>query len=294
MSTRAGRASDAIDRGERSPAEARLLLGRLLRRHRRRRAISVVGAAQAVGMADATLTGLEYGQLRSIRLKDVLRLCDLYGVCDHDERVGLLGLAGEGNAPDWWAGFGDVFPAWWETYLALEQTSSRIRSFDQQFVPGLLQTPEYARAVLAGESRDEGEVEHRVALRMLRQRRLTAEATPQVWAIIDETALRRPAAERPVMFRQLQHLADLCDLPRLRIQILPLSRPAPFTGGPIALLSPSDGLGEVVYLEQLTTALYIDEPDDVLHYRHVLNCLATSAPEPHKSPEILRNLMREM
>lgn len=251
-----------------------------------------MAASEALKIPDMIISGLELGQIPA-RLRDVIGLCELYGVDDLAERATLLGLARESNVPGWWAAFADVIPSWFELFLALEQAADVIRSYDLQFVPAFLQTSDYAREVIDLEE-GASELEHRLALRMLRQRRLHSVHPPQVWAILDEAVLRRSVGSPTTMFRQLQHLADLCEVPHLTIQILPFSVGGQVTGGaPITLLS-TGGLVDVVYLEQLTTALYLDLPEEVAYYRHILSSLATTAPPPAHTPQILRRIMREL
>ncbi|ROO84276.1 helix-turn-helix protein [Actinocorallia herbida] len=300
METRAGAQADGDVVGTPvSPVEMRVALGHALARHRLARGVGRIEAARAVGVPDTAIGAVEGGYQATVGVRLVLALCDLYGVADHDRRIDLMDLARQGSAPGWWAGFDDILPAWFEPYLALEQSADLVRSFDAQYVPGLLQTPEYARAVIQGdEGTRNGDGEHRVALRMLRQRRFLAPDGPRLWALLDESVLRRGIADRKTMFRQLNHLADLCDLPRLRIQVVPLSAGG-HSGGPMILLRlpgfPPDGRPkETVYLEQLTTALYIEEPEDVLYYRHVLSSLSTMAYTPADTPDILRRIMRDM
>jgi hypothetical protein len=274
------------------PIVSRRALGVSLRHHREVKGLSRVAVGEALKIPDMIISGLELGQIPA-RLRDVIGLCELYGIDDLAERATLLGLAREANVPGWWAAFADVIPSWFELFLALEQAADVIRSYDLQFVPAFLQTSDYAREVIDLEE-GPAELEHRLALRMLRQRRLHSGHPPQVWAILDEAVLRRPVGSPATMFRQLQHLADLCEIPHLTVQILPFSVGGQITGGaPITLLS-TTGLVDVVYLEQLTTALYLDLPEEVAYYRHILSSLATTAPPPAQTPRLLRQIMREL
>ncbi|WP_106396596.1 helix-turn-helix domain-containing protein [Actinocorallia populi] len=292
MGARAGdhSGSPALQTGA-GPVVARIRLGLALRRHREGRNISRPAAAVAISAPAATLSGLELGQVPA-RLRDVIALCELYGIDDLAERAALLSLAREASVPGWWSAFADVVPDWFGPFLGLEHSAEGIRSYDPQFVPGLLQHRDYASAVigLGGHRCHPDELEHRLALRMARQRRLhDSDDPPKVWAIIDETVLYRRVGDRMAMFRQLRHLEQLCDLPELTIQVLPFSAGGHITGGrPIILLSPQGGSRpDVVYLEQLTTALYLDDPRDVEYYRLVLHSLATMAHPPAETPRIL-------
>jgi hypothetical protein len=277
------------------PVVPRMLLGQSLRRHRVSSGISPVTAGLAISASDRTIKKLERGRAPA-RLRDVIELCELYGVSDLNERTMLLALARQASIPGWWAAFKEIIPDWFEPYIELEQSAAHIRTYEIQFVPGLFQTPDYARAVIG---LDKGEVpaaelDFRLTLRRRRQERLLAADAPRFWAIIDEAVLRRHVGSRTTMFHQLQHLIELCDEPNVTIQILQFSDGGHFTGGgPIILLSlPETDLPEVVYLEQLTTALYLDRPEEVGYYRSVLSNLQEQASPPAETPRILERIMR--
>ncbi|MGI8331232.1 helix-turn-helix domain-containing protein [Actinomadura scrupuli] len=284
--------------GEAGPTLSRMILGMRLRRHRESRGLTREQAADTIRASDSKISRLELGRV-GFRLRDVIDLCDLYGVTDHTERAALLGLARQANTPAWWARYGAVIPSWFEPYLGLEQQAATlIRCYEVQFVPGLLQTPDYAAGVISIAHGDAGDadLELRLEVRMRRQRILSQTRPPHVWAVVDEAALRRPIGGRAAMFRQLQHLIDLCDLPHVTVQLLPFrSGGHAAAGGPVTMLClPEPGLSDVVYLEQLTSASYLDGPDEVLYYRHVMNLLATQAAPPSQTPSILRRISGEL
>ncbi|MCD0449041.1 helix-turn-helix domain-containing protein [Actinocorallia sp. API 0066] len=297
---RAGRQADEEVVDELWPTELRVALGRRMKTYRAGRGLGVAAVAEALQVSPMVIRALEGGYLTKVRNRLVLRMCALYGIDDDDQLSELLELAHAGSSPGWWSAFSDVIPSWFEPYLALEQSADLIRSFDAQFVPGLLQSPDYARAVARGdEGGPEEEVDYRVALRMRRQRRFQEEGGPKLWALLDEAVLLRPMGGRTTMFRQLDYLCTLCDLPNLAVQIVPLAEVGHATGGPVVLLRmPEIELGgpirEIVYLEQLTDASYIDDPDDVLYYRHVLASLSILAPPPSDTQGIIHRRMSEL
>jgi transcriptional regulator with XRE-family HTH domain len=277
------------------PTATRMVLGALLRRLRESRGISREQAGEVIRASQSKISRLELGRT-GFKLRDVVDLYELYGVTDQAEIATLLGLAKQANSPGWWHAYGDLVPGWFEPYLGLEQAAGIIRTYEVQFIPGLLQTPEYARAVIAlGHSR-EAQVERRVELRMRRQEILQRAQPPYLWVVIDEAALRRPIGGAAVMFAQLQHLIDLCDLPNVTIQLMPFHAAGhAAAGGPITLLRlPEPELPDVVYLEQLTSALYPDRREDIDYYRDIMNRLATQADPPTIAKATLHDILKEL
>jgi Domain of unknown function (DUF5753) len=215
-------------------------------------------------------------------------------VADDAERQTLLGLANQADAAGWWHPYANVLPSWFEPYLGLEQAASVIRSYEVQFIPGLLQTPEYARAVARlAEGISEAEAEQRVALRMHRQQLLHRDRPPHVWMVIDEAALRRPIGGRAVMQGQVDHLISLARRPNVTIQVMPFGAGGhAAAGGQVILLRFPEGLlPDVVYAEQLDSAVYLNKPADTQAYWNVLNSVATEALPPKQSTETLRRLL---
>ncbi|MFD0887578.1 helix-turn-helix domain-containing protein, partial [Streptosporangium algeriense] len=177
--------SMAVPRG--SSTVLRIVLGAQLRRLREGRHITLEAAGRAIRASHSKVSRMELGRV-SFRVRDVADLLTLYGVTAPDERQALLGLVERANVAGWWHNYNDVLPSWFETYVGLEESASVIRNYEVQFVPGLLQTEEYARAVvlLGYPSASEDEVERRVRLRMARQRILHAQDPPRLWAVVDE------------------------------------------------------------------------------------------------------------
>ncbi len=264
----------------RSSTVLRMLLGSQLRRLREDRHITLEEAGYAIRGSHSKISRLELGRV-SFRVRDVADLLTLYGVDDDTERTALLSLVGQANARGWWHNFNDVLPVWFETYVGLEQATSSIRNYEVQFVPGLLQTEDYARAViqLGHPGTPAEEVELRVGLRTARQKLLTRPGPPHIWAVVDEAVLRRPLGGTTVMRRQLEHLLELITLPNVTLQIVPFSVGGhAAAGGPFSILRFSEvDLPDVVYLEQLTSAVYLDKRDDVESYLSVMERLCLEA-----------------
>jgi uncharacterized protein DUF5753 len=227
----------------------------------------------------------------------VADLLNLYGVTDDTEREQLLMLARQANAPGWWQQYSDVLPKWFELYIGLEKAASVIRTYEVQFVHGLMQTEDYARAVIliANAHAPDEEIDRRVSVRMRRQRLLTQPDAPELWAVLDEAALRRAPDGPKVMRAQLEHLLQITDLPNVTLQIVPFNvGPHAAAGGPFTVLRfPEPDLPDLVYLEQLNSALYLDQPDDVTGYVTIMDQLCVQAETGAASKDMLRAILRE-
>ncbi|QIJ66664.1 helix-turn-helix transcriptional regulator [Streptomyces sp. JB150] len=272
-----------------------MLLGSQLRRLREARGITREAAGYHIRASESKISRMELGRV-SFKTRDVEDLLTLYGITDENERGSLISLAREANVAGWWHSYSDVLPSWFPTYVGLEGAASLIRAYEVQFVHGLLQTEEYARAVVRRGMKDasEADVERRVALRLERQKHLVAENAPDFHIVLDEAALRRPYGDREVMRGQLQHLIEISERPNVRLQIMPFS----FGGhsgesGAFTILSfPESDLSDVVYMEQLTSALYLDKPEDVAQYETALKELQRDSPGPAESRDLLRGLLQ--
>ena len=278
------------------PTVRRIVVGGQLRRLREAAGISRERAGYEIRGSESKISRLELGRV-SFKERDVLDLLALYGVTDVDRRDALVNLAKEANQPGWWHSYDDVLAAWFSTYVGLEEAASVIRTYEIQFVPGLLQTEDYARAtIVAGrpEANDE-EIERRVNLRMNRQTLLRREEPhrPTVWAVVDESALRRPIGGRKVMQGQIQRLLDATDEPNIKLQILPFAGGghAGESGAFTVLRFPDADLPDIVYLEQLTSALYIDKRDQVDKYRKAMDMLTIDAQSPQVTQDTLRRIL---
>ena len=279
------------------PTVLRILLGAQLRRLREGKGISREDAGYEIRASGSKISRMELGRV-SFKERDVADLLSMYGVEEIAEREALLGLARQANNPGWWHHYGDILPSWFQSYLGLEAASSLIRTYEIQFVPGLLQTPEYARAVIllghAGANADE--IDRRVELRRQRQQILHRGEPPQLWAVIDEAVLRRPIGGIEVMRAQIEALIEAAKKPNIRLQIIPFNAGGhAAAGGPFAILRfPEPELPDVVYVEQLTSAIYLDKRDDVDHYAIAMERVCIDADPPNQTQEILGKLLHEV
>lgn len=273
----------------------RMLLGSHLRRLRESQGITREKAGYSIRSSESKISRMELGRV-SFKTRDVEDLLTLYGVTDDAERTSLLSLAKEANVAGWWHSYSDVLPSWFPTYVGLEAAAHLIRSYEVQFVHGLLQTEAYAHAVVARgmKGASEAEIDKRVALRMERQKYLVAESAPEFHCVLDEAALRRPYGDREVMRGQLQHLIDLSERPNVTIQVMPFSfgGHAGESGAFTVLSFPESDLTDVVYLEQLTSALYLDKGEDIAQYERAIKQLQDDSPSPAESRDLLRGLLQ--
>lgn len=273
----------------------RMLLGSHLRRLRESQGITREKAGYSIRSSESKISRMELGRV-SFKTRDVEDLLTLYGVTDDAERTSLLSLAKEANVAGWWHSYSDVLPSWFPTYVGLEAAAHLIRSYEVQFVHGLLQTEAYAHAVVARgmKGASEAEIDKRVALRMERQKYLVAESAPEFHCVLDEAALRRPYGDREVMRGQLQHLIDLSERPNVTIQVMPFSfgGHAGESGAFTVLSFPESDLTDVVYLEQLTSALYLDKSEDIAQYERAIKQLQDDSPSPAESRDLLRGLLQ--
>jgi len=278
------------------PVVPRLILGSRLRELREERHISRGASGDAIRASRSKISRLEAGRHR-FKPRDVADLLTLYGVTDEAERATLLALAEEANSPAWWQHFNDVVPTWTRAYLGAEQAASLVRCFEVQRVPHLLQTPDYARASLrlAHSGAGGAEIDRRVRLRMTRQRILRRRPAAQLWAVIDEAALRRPVGGISTMRGQLRHLIEICRLPQVTVQVMPfLAGGHAGEAGPVTILRlPGGRLPDMVYLEQRVTALYPDRPTEIECYWDVMNRLVVEAESPEETPTILHRILQE-
>jgi transcriptional regulator with XRE-family HTH domain len=279
------------------PTVQRIVLGAQLRRLRESREITTEQAADAIRGSHSKISRMEHGRV-GFKDRDVSDLLTLYGVTDQSERDSLLALAHEAGNPGWWHDFGDLLPHWFEPYISLEAAASVIRNYEVQFVPGLLQSPAYAREViqLGHPSITRDELNRRVELRMGRKRLLSRTAPPRLWAALDEAVLRRPMGDASVMREQIEHLLEMTDNPNVTLQIVPFNVGGhSAAGGPFSILRFAEPeLSDVVYLEQLTSALYIDKPVEVDRYLEVMERLCVQAETAPDSITLLEKIRDEL
>ena len=278
------------------PTVRRMLVGAKLRRLRTDMGLSREEAAEAIRASAWKIHRLENGQV-GFKQRDLVDLLERYGVSDPDEVDELLTLAREANVPGWWQHYGDVLPQWFRTYVDLESAATLIRTYEGMFVPGLLQTDDYMRAVIRDASLESSEeVGRRVRLRMARQILLTREHPPRLWAVMDEAALRRPVGGREVMRGQLERLIDATKLPNVTLQVLPFGAGAhPAMVGAFSILRFADReLPDVVYLEHLTNAVYLDKRAEVERYLDVMELLCVDSEPPAKTVELLTKILHQL
>ncbi len=278
------------------PTALRIALGAQLRRLREASNLTTGEAAEAIRATHSKISRLERGR-SAARQRDVADLLTLYGVTDEAEREELLTLTRQAGAPGWWQQYSDNLPKWFELYIGLEKAASIIRTYEVQFVHGLMQTEDYARAVIliANAHAPAEEIDRRVSVRMKRQQLLTQPDAPELWAVLDEAALRRPPNGRKVMRAQLEQLLQITDLPNVTLQIVPFHvGPHAAAGGPFTILRfPEPDLPDLVYLEQLNSALYLDQPDDVIDYVTVMDQLSVQAETGAASKDMLSALLQQ-
>jgi transcriptional regulator with XRE-family HTH domain len=278
------------------PTALRIALGGHLRRLREASGIPRDAAGDTIRASSSKISRLELGRVSS-KERDVADLITLYGVTNPEEREILLTLARQANAPGWWREYGDVLPNWFETYLGLEQAASVIRTYEPQLVPGLLQTEDYARAIMLLRHLhvSNGEIERRVALRMARQALLSQPGAPDLWVALDEATLRRPLGDQKLQQAQLLQLIEMAERPNITLQIVPFDAGAHgAVGGPFTILRFSEpDLPDIVYLEHLTNALYLDKKRDIVEYLAVMDNLCIQAESPTNTLCLLHKAINE-
>jgi len=279
------------------PTVRRLQLGARLRSLRLAKGVTREKAGYEIRASESKISRMELGRV-SFKERDVLDLLKLYGVEDVGERERLLTLAREANNPGWWHSYGDVLSTWFQNYLDLEQAAELIRTYEIQFVPGLLQTDAYARAVITlghGTATPE-EIDRRADLRMARKQMLQGDKSPRLWAVLDEAVLRRPIGGKEVLREQIESLLAMCRQPSVRLQVIPFeSGGHAAAGGAFTILRfPYPDMPDVVYLEHLTSGLYLDKREDVDQYAAAMGRLTIEAEAPARTPDLLRKALRDL
>ncbi|KJS54956.1 helix-turn-helix transcriptional regulator [Streptomyces rubellomurinus] len=275
----------------------RLLLGTQLRRLREARGVSREEAGYSIRASESKISRMELGRV-GFKERDVADLLTLYGVDAEQERATVLGLVRAANSSSWWHEYGDILPTWFQNYVGLEEAVARIHSYEVQFVHGLLQTADYARAVITagGHVTRPDEIDRRVELRLRRQRLLTGDRAPSLVAVLDEAALRRPWGGPELMRGQIDRLLELAELPNVRLQVMPFGAAGLSAEvGAFSLLGFAEPeLADVVYLEQFTTALYLDRPAEVAEYHHAMDGLLADSLSPALTRDLLHTVRGEL
>jgi transcriptional regulator with XRE-family HTH domain len=277
-----------------SPTVLRILLGAYLRQLRDARRISLEEAGYVIRASHSKISRLEAGRV-GFKDRDIVDLLAFYGVTDDKELQALRDLAVRASSPGWWHDYAEVLPSWFDAYVGLEEAASAIRGYQVQFVPGLLQTEDYARGVIMLGYSNPGEINRRVGLRMARQAVLARPDPPSLTAVLDEALLRRPIGGFRAMQAQLKHLIEMAQRPNVTIQVLPFEAGGhAAAGGAFSLLSFAGyDLRDVVYIEQLTSAQYLDKPAIVDGYLAVMERLCHDALTTASSIKILRSMLRD-
>lgn len=280
-----------------APTVLRVVLGKRLQDLREKAGLSYERAGRALDVTHATIRRMEKAEV-GLKLPYVEKLLRTYGVTDPEEVEGFLSLAREANRPGWWHRFRDVLPEWFNTFVSLEGEANLIRAYEPHYVPGLLQTEDYARAVLrAGMPHaPESEIERNVALRMERQSLLTRENSPMLWVVMDETVLRRPIGGPDVMRDQITRLIDAATLSNIRLQIMPFDAgPHPAMYGPFHIFRfPIQELPDIAYTESLVSGSYYDQRDDVSAFLEALDRMCAQAAPAQTTQAILSGIRKEI
>jgi DNA-binding XRE family transcriptional regulator len=281
-----------------APTVLRMVLGKRLQDLRERAGLTFEQAGQALDVTHATIRRMEKAEV-GLKIPYVEKLLITYGITAPEEIGGFLALAREANRPGWWHSFRDVLPDWFSAFVSLEGEASVIRAYEPHYVPGLLQTPAYARAVLrAGMPHAAAEeIERLVALRVERQALVRrADKPPLLWVVMDETVLRRAIGGRQVMREQVDALAEATELPNVRLQIMPFAAgPHPAMYGPFHIFRfQLQEIPDIAYSESLVGGVYFDERDDVTTFLEALDRMCAQAAPAQSTTAILDGMRKEI
>jgi len=280
-----------------APTVLRMVLGKRLQDLREQAGLSYEEAGRALDVTHATIRRMEKAEV-GLKLPYVEKLLTTYGITSAEEIGGFLALAREANRPGWWHSFRDVLPDWFSAFVSLEGEASVIRAYEPHYVPGLVQTTDYARAVLrAGlpHAPDE-EIERLVTLRIERQGLLTRPNAPLLWVVMDETVLRRPIGGRKVMRDQFGALMDATEQDNVRLQVIPFaSGPHPAMYGPFHIFRfQLQEIPDIAYAESLVGGVYFDERDDVSTFLEALDRMCAQAAPAQSTKAILDGMRKEI
>lgn len=282
----------------RSPTVRHKRLTAELRRLRSESGLTRDEVAARLDWHPTKITRIETGQWTRLNLRDVRDLLDIYGLTDDGQREALFQLARESRQKGWWHSYGDVLPSEYAHFIGLEAEAASLRTYQQVLVPGLLQAEDYARAVIrAFRPHDSAEdIDRRVAVRHQRQRRVTEERSLHFSAILGEGVIHQHVGDREVTAAQLRFLAEANGLPNVMIQVLPYA-----AGAHGAMVGSFEILGfpdpidpDVVYLENMSSALFLEEPSDISRYVQVFDYLRATALSPQATSDMLRTATEEL
>ncbi|MFF9059954.1 helix-turn-helix domain-containing protein [Streptomyces sp. NPDC101213] len=277
-----------------NPTVRRRRLGQELRRLREDKGMTAEQVADRLLVSQSKISRLENGR-RSISQRDVRDLCGVYEVEDQRIVDSLMQMAKDSRQQGWWHAFGDV-P--YSVYIGLETDAASLRVYDPQVVPGLLQTRQYAETLISGALPETAatEIEKRVQVRMRRQERISAEENPlRLWTVMDEAALRRVVGGKALMRDQLEHLVEQSRLPHVTVQVIPFEMGAhPGLNGQYAILEfPDAADSSVVYIEGVTSDLYLEKPNDVQKYSVMYEHLRAQALNVDQSRQFIADIAKE-
>ncbi|MER6127595.1 helix-turn-helix transcriptional regulator [Streptomyces sp. NPDC001795] len=277
-----------------NPTVRRRRLGQELRRLRELKGMTAEEVAERLLVSQSKISRLENGR-RSISQRDVRDLCGVYEVEDQRVVESLMEMARDSRQQGWWHAFGDI-P--YSVYIGLETDAESLRVYEPQIITGLLQTRSYAEALIHGAlpETSPADIEKRVQVRMRRQERIAAENNPlRLWVVLDEAALRRVVGNNLVMREQLEHLAEMSRLPHVTVQVLPFEVGAhPGLNGQYAILEFSDAAdSSVVYLEGVTSDLYLEKAHDVQKYAVMYEHLRAQALNVDQSRQYISDVAKE-
>lgn len=279
-----------------APTARRIVLGAQLRRLREAADISRADAGYFIRGSDSKISRMELGRV-GFKERDVVDLLSMYGVNDENERAVFLDMVRKSNERGWWHRYSGTMPNWFQDFVGLEESASLIQSHEQQFVPGLMQTEDYARAVVSHGRPEllDQEGERRVALRLQRQKVLTRPGAPRLWVVVDESVLHRPIGGHRVLREQVEHLLDLTRQPNVTLQILPYNQSGYAAEGAFSILRFAEPtLPDIVYIEHLSGALYLDRVEELEVYGRVIDRLAVDAETPDRSRQILSKFRQDI
>jgi transcriptional regulator with XRE-family HTH domain len=283
-------------RGLGAPTIRRRRLGSELRRLREAQAMKLEEVAERLGLAASTLSRIETGKAPT-RIAYLRSMLDYYGVDDPGQRQILLELAREGHRKAWWAAWEDVLPAGFDIYVGLEAEAASVHVYEAQVMHGLLQTEEYARAVMTVRRRyTPAEIDRLVALRMQRQEVLLREDPMTLWIILDEAVIRRRMGPPDLMYRQLTHLAEAAQMPNVTVQILEFSSGLhPALNGSFSIIEfPERSDPDVVYCEGVGGQAYIEKHEEVQARAEAFDLLRAMALPPAESAELILSIGRDL
>jgi hypothetical protein len=278
------------------PTVLRILLGAQLRGLREATGITRETAGWEIRASESKISRMELGRV-GFKERDIADLLTMYGISDADEREQFLEMVRVANEPGWWRRYTDVIPTWFQDFVGLEESASRIHTYQLQFVPGLLQTEAYVRAVLTRGRPDYAppDTERRINLRMQRQRLITGPNPPRLWAVLDESVLHRPIGGRRVLKEQLQFLLEQSKQPHVTIQIVPNQLSGYAAEGPFQLLRFAEPeLPDVVYIEHLGGAVMLDGIEEIEIFSRALDRLTVDAETPDRSRQMLAKVIAEL